>query len=364
MTDVTAAAISPDGRRLVFTVMDAAGTMRLWMRPLDSLAAQPLAGTENAIFPFWSPDSRFVAFFAEGKLRKVPVGRRLAGGDLRRAERARRILEQGRRDRLRAAVHGSPAAGLGRRRRAGRGREAGSGAGRDRAALPVLPPRRQALPLREPAPAAGGLRRLRRRAGLEGAQAHHVRGLGAGLRRARLPALRPRRPPGRPAVRRDRSLQPVGEVVPLGDAPPPSTFDGGTALSASANGVLAHAATSPPTTELVWLDRAGRQTGQDPAAAGQLREPVALAGRPLGHRDEVQLLHQLRPLAGGPAARRDDPPHLRRPGRRRLGHVRAGGLVARRHAASPTATTGPASTTCTRCSPAGRGGRSRWSSPT
>jgi hypothetical protein len=43
------------------------------VRPLDSLAARPLAGTEGAILPFWSPDSRFVAYFAEGKLRKIAV---------------------------------------------------------------------------------------------------------------------------------------------------------------------------------------------------------------------------------------------------------------------------------------------------
>ncbi len=43
----------------------------LWVRPLDSLTAQPLAGTEGAMFPFWSPDSRSVGFFAQGKLKKI-----------------------------------------------------------------------------------------------------------------------------------------------------------------------------------------------------------------------------------------------------------------------------------------------------
>jgi len=41
------------------------------VRPLDALEAQPLAGSEGAISPFWSPDSRFIGFFAEGKLKKV-----------------------------------------------------------------------------------------------------------------------------------------------------------------------------------------------------------------------------------------------------------------------------------------------------
>ena len=51
-------ALSPDGRRLVFKA-GAEGHSQLWFRPLDQVAAQPLAGTEGAIFPFWSPDSRF-----------------------------------------------------------------------------------------------------------------------------------------------------------------------------------------------------------------------------------------------------------------------------------------------------------------
>ena len=79
VADATSAAISPDGRRLVLTLVDRAGVPRLWIRPLDTLSAQPLPGTENALLPFWSPDSRFIAFFAEGKLRKVPA----AGGPRR-----------------------------------------------------------------------------------------------------------------------------------------------------------------------------------------------------------------------------------------------------------------------------------------
>jgi Tol biopolymer transport system component len=64
-------AVSPDGRYLVFVAPDA--NPRLWVRPLDSLAAQPLAGTEGAASPFWSPDGRFVAFFANNKLKRIDV---------------------------------------------------------------------------------------------------------------------------------------------------------------------------------------------------------------------------------------------------------------------------------------------------
>lgn len=66
-------AVSPDGRLLTFSALDSTGTSLLWLRPLGALAARPLEGTENAITPFWSPDSRYVAFFADSKLKKIPV---------------------------------------------------------------------------------------------------------------------------------------------------------------------------------------------------------------------------------------------------------------------------------------------------
>jgi hypothetical protein len=66
-------ALSPDGRRLVFVAIGGDRLQRLWVRRLDALAAQPLTGTEGGAAPFWSPDSRFVAFVAGGKLKKVDV---------------------------------------------------------------------------------------------------------------------------------------------------------------------------------------------------------------------------------------------------------------------------------------------------
>jgi Tol biopolymer transport system component len=66
-------AISPDGRSLVFVALSADRTRMLWLRPLDSLTAQRLPGTEGANGPFWSPDSRFVGFVAQGRLKKVDI---------------------------------------------------------------------------------------------------------------------------------------------------------------------------------------------------------------------------------------------------------------------------------------------------
>jgi eukaryotic-like serine/threonine-protein kinase len=63
--------ISPDGSRLVFGARDDKGREQLYIRPLSSLTAIPLSGTENASYPFWSPDSREIGFFADGKLKKI-----------------------------------------------------------------------------------------------------------------------------------------------------------------------------------------------------------------------------------------------------------------------------------------------------
>jgi Tol biopolymer transport system component len=64
-------ALSPDGRKLAFVAHAPDGGTVLWVHALDSLAAQPLAGTEDAVAPFWSPDSRFLAFVAGGRLKKI-----------------------------------------------------------------------------------------------------------------------------------------------------------------------------------------------------------------------------------------------------------------------------------------------------
>jgi Tol biopolymer transport system component len=63
-------AVSPDGRYIA-VVLVKNGRQQIWLRPLNSLELTPLPGTDGAINPFWSPDSRFVGFFADAKLRKI-----------------------------------------------------------------------------------------------------------------------------------------------------------------------------------------------------------------------------------------------------------------------------------------------------
>jgi hypothetical protein len=110
-------AISPDGRHIAFV----AGTQqafRIWLRPVAGAEARPIEGTEGGSFPFWSPDSQFVAFFAGTKLKKVAIaggtpieltdtpGPPLSGG---------RLVLGGSWNRDNVIVFGSVGSGIGRR---------------------------------------------------------------------------------------------------------------------------------------------------------------------------------------------------------------------------------------------------------
>jgi eukaryotic-like serine/threonine-protein kinase len=63
--------LSPDGTRIAFTARDDKSKVLIYVRPLKSLTAQPLSGTDDATYPFWSPDGRDVGFFAPGKLKRI-----------------------------------------------------------------------------------------------------------------------------------------------------------------------------------------------------------------------------------------------------------------------------------------------------
>jgi eukaryotic-like serine/threonine-protein kinase len=65
--------ISPDGRKLLFTLVDNTGNWQMWIRSLVAPSAYAVQGTEGANSPFWSPDSRRVGFFAAGKLKTIDI---------------------------------------------------------------------------------------------------------------------------------------------------------------------------------------------------------------------------------------------------------------------------------------------------
>ena len=70
---VDAPRVSPDGRFVAYNATDSTGVSRVWLRSMAGVSPQPLSGTDGASRPFWSPDSRHLAFFAGGKLKKVAV---------------------------------------------------------------------------------------------------------------------------------------------------------------------------------------------------------------------------------------------------------------------------------------------------
>ncbi len=70
-------ALSPDGTQIAFVAGDSTHG-QLWVRPLSALAARPIAGTDGALLPFWSPDGQSIGFFTDTKLKRVPA----AGGDV------------------------------------------------------------------------------------------------------------------------------------------------------------------------------------------------------------------------------------------------------------------------------------------
>jgi Tol biopolymer transport system component len=256
-TDGTAAAISPDGRRLAFVAVDSTGVPRLWIRALDTFPAQAFPGTDNAFFPFWSPDSRFVAFWSDGKLRKVPAGGGAAevicdASDFRggtwNKDGVIVFAPQIAGPLLRVSASGGETVEVARPDSA-RGETALRWPG-------FLPDGRHFLYVSLPA--------------RNGSYDVYVGALGSTESRRLMTAgsAPVYAEPGyllfasgdRLVARQfdAERLQLMGDVVPIGDVAPYAVSEGAYLLSASVNGVLAHVSTTPPDTQLVWLDRAGR----------------------------------------------------------------------------------------------------------
>jgi eukaryotic-like serine/threonine-protein kinase len=71
--DAGPVAVSPDGKTLAFSAVDEKGITNLWVRPLDGVQATMLQGTEDATYPFWSPDGKYLGFVADHKLKRIAV---------------------------------------------------------------------------------------------------------------------------------------------------------------------------------------------------------------------------------------------------------------------------------------------------
>ena len=156
--------VSPDGQAIAFTARArSGGPSKLYVRPLDQLEAHPVAGTDGAKQPFWSPDSRTLGYFARGKLMKVALDQGApvelcnatdGRGGAWSANWRHRLLT------LPARVR--PDAGVRARRHASAGHVARRRAGRDRAPLAGVPARWSSLPLLRPRAQRGATRRVSR----------------------------------------------------------------------------------------------------------------------------------------------------------------------------------------------------------
>ncbi len=110
--------LSPDGQRLVYAARPRDGEPRLYLRALDRYESEVIPGTEGAANPFFSPDGRWVAFFAGGRLKKVSLDGGAPVGLADAANTSRPGLDDGRGDPAHAGEQRRPVAGVVGRRRA------------------------------------------------------------------------------------------------------------------------------------------------------------------------------------------------------------------------------------------------------
>ena len=259
--------ISPDGRYVAFEATDSLNRSMLWLRPLNSLAANPLPGTDGALTPFWSPDSRYLGFIASGKLKKVPVSGgppevvcdAPTGSDGTWSKDGVILFDGGGTDPIRRV---NAAGGV-----------AVAEVGSDSLAEAAWP---QFMP--------DGRHFFYSMLDNHGVLEAYVGTLGGkkgtklGLRGSRIEYS----PDGYVVFARDRNLLaqrfdagrlklvgdpfPVAEDVPVG-------ANGVANFSVSANGMLVLRTTGAPRSRLVWLDRSGRELGEI-ASAGDYRAPA------------------------------------------------------------------------------------------
>ena len=273
VSDGPTAVISPDGRRLVFTASDSTGKLRLWLRALEALPARPLSGTDGALFPFWSPDSRFVAFFADGKLQKVPAD---GGSPEVICDAANGRGGSWNRD---GVIVFAPVALGPLLRVSAEGGPAGEVARAD--------PSRHEVGLRFPCFLPDGkhflyvaLPRVRGDfdvyvGSLDSKERRRVMSAGSAPVYAEPGYLLFGRGGRLVAQRFDRStLRPMGKAVPLDDALPASSSEGAPVLGPPTGSVLALVTATVPDTRLTWFDASGRPGATVALPAGRYEYPV------------------------------------------------------------------------------------------
>jgi Tol biopolymer transport system component len=271
LADGVQARISPDGRNLAFSASSATGTLSFWVRPLDSLVARPLAGTEDGAIPFWSPDGRYLAYFGNGKLSKIAV----AGG----APEAICNSGDGRggtwsRDGV--IVMAPQAAGP-----LFRVRDSGG----DVVPVTVLDATRQETGHRWPCFLPDGKHFLFVTLPAKQGSFDVFVGSTDSKERKFLFAASSApvyAEPGYLIYMRDNTLvaQPfdaaglatMGEPASLGEAPAPSGWTGAPVVSTSKDGVMARWGMGLPNTTLRWYDRAGKDIGEVPVPAGRFEQ--------------------------------------------------------------------------------------------
>ena len=264
-------AISPDGNRIVFVASDVSGRGGLWVRSLSDTTPRLLPKTSDATYPFWSPDSQHIAFFAEGKLKRIPA----AGGDV---------------DEICAATDGRGAAWSSRgvivfAPTVGSGLMRVSADGGEPSPVTTVHSAKKEDSHRFPSFLPGGERFLFYAMDSGGTGGIHVGSLDASPSKLLLKAERTAvyAEPGyliygngdRILARRfnAKSLEFEGEPERLPDSAPAVVNSGDRVASVSDNGVMVIAAAPDTNMRLAWLDRQGQTVGTIPLPAGSFATP-------------------------------------------------------------------------------------------
>lgn len=256
-------AVSPDGRHVCFMATDSLGVSQIYVRVFESRVARPVPGTQRGYMPFWSPDSRSIGFFtADGNLARIKLGEGTVQVICQAADG--RGATWGSKD----VIVFNPASGgplFAVSAHGGEVRqvtELDKESGEEAHRWPNFLPDGEhftyaSLPVRD------GL--FSTWIGAVGAPTREfvVKADGGAIyaepgymlfERDQAIAAQPFDARGR---KLSGSARPIGELP--GDA---SGWSGSPCVSASTNGVLLRSESSPPSTDLIWLDRTGRRTGQ------------------------------------------------------------------------------------------------------